>query len=96
MFAFLGPNRAGKTTAVKMLCTLARLSGGRASVAGFDVARQPRAVRRRIDLVFQERLTAASNPLDLLAGNVAGPTTHMPGGRPRSRLVALRRDRAYR
>ena len=64
--AFLGPNGAGKTTTVRMLCTLTRPSGGRASVAGFDVARQPEAVRRRIGLVFQEptlddRLTAEQN-----------------------------------
>ncbi|MGO8958261.1 MAG: ATP-binding cassette domain-containing protein [Streptosporangiaceae bacterium] len=66
VFAFLGPNGAGKTTTVKMLCTLARPSGGQASVAGFDIARQPKAVRRRIGLVFQEqtlddRLTAEQN-----------------------------------
>jgi ABC-2 type transport system ATP-binding protein len=66
IFAFLGPNGAGKTTTVRMLCTLARPTGGRATVAGFDVARQPRAVRRRIGLVFQEqtlddRLTAEQN-----------------------------------
>jgi ABC-2 type transport system ATP-binding protein len=66
VFAFLGPNGAGKTTTVRMLCTLARPSGGRASVAGFDVACQPKAVRRRIGLVFQEqtlddRLTAEQN-----------------------------------
>jgi ABC-2 type transport system ATP-binding protein len=66
VFAFLGPNGAGKTTTVKMLCTLARPTGGRAAVAGFDVARQPRAVRRRIGLVFQDqtlddRLTAEQN-----------------------------------
>jgi ABC-2 type transport system ATP-binding protein len=66
VFAFLGPNGAGKTTTVRMLCTLTRPSGGHASVAGFDVARQPEAVRRRIGLVFQEptlddRLTAEQN-----------------------------------
>ena len=66
VFAFLGPNGAGKTTTVKMLCTLTMPSGGRARVAGFDVARQPEAVRRRIGLVFQEptlddRLTAEQN-----------------------------------
>jgi len=66
VFAFLGPNGAGKTTTVKMLCTLARPSSGCAAVAGFDVARQPKAVRRRIGLVFQEqtlddRLTAEQN-----------------------------------
>ena len=66
VFAFLGPNGAGKTTTVRMLCTLTRPDGGHAAVAGFDVARQPKAVRRRIGLVFQEptlddRLTAEQN-----------------------------------
>jgi ABC-2 type transport system ATP-binding protein len=66
IFAFLGPNGAGKTTTVRMLCTLTRPGGGHAAVAGFDVARQPQAVRRRIGLVFQEptlddRLTAEQN-----------------------------------
>jgi ABC-2 type transport system ATP-binding protein len=66
VFAFLGPNGAGKTTTIKMLCTLARPTSGRASVAGFDVARQPTAVRRHIGLVFQDQtlddqLTAEEN-----------------------------------
>ena len=66
VFAFLGPNGAGKTTTIKMLCTLARPSGGRATVDGFDVQRQPKAVRRHIGLVFQEQtlddqLTAEEN-----------------------------------
>jgi ABC-2 type transport system ATP-binding protein len=49
----LGPNGAGKTTAVRILSTLLRPDGGRAEVAGFDVARQPEQVRRRIGLVGQ-------------------------------------------
>ncbi|GAA3217424.1 ATP-binding cassette domain-containing protein [Nonomuraea helvata] len=49
----LGPNGAGKTTAVRILTTLLRASGGRAEVAGFDVAAQPRQVRRSIGLVGQ-------------------------------------------
>lgn len=49
----LGPNGAGKTTAVQILSTLLRPDGGRAEVAGFDVARQPEQVRRRIGLVGQ-------------------------------------------
>jgi len=66
VFAFLGPNGAGKTTTIKMLCTLARPTGGRATVDGFDVERQPKAVRRHIGLVFQEQtlddqLTAEEN-----------------------------------
>ena len=50
----LGPNGAGKTTAVRILSTLLRADGGRAEVAGFDVAGQPMEVRRRIGLVGQQ------------------------------------------
>jgi ABC-2 type transport system ATP-binding protein len=49
----LGPNGAGKTTAVRILTTLLRPDGGRASVAGFDVARQAAQVRYRIGLLGQ-------------------------------------------
>jgi len=53
-FGFLGPNGAGKSTTIKILCTLARATGGTAEVAGFDVATQRDEVRRRIGLVFQD------------------------------------------
>jgi ABC-2 type transport system ATP-binding protein len=49
----LGPNGAGKTTAVRVLATLLRADGGRALVAGYDVARRPALVRERIGLVGQ-------------------------------------------
>ncbi|WP_078843658.1 ATP-binding cassette domain-containing protein [Streptomyces albus] len=49
----LGPNGAGKTTVVRILSTLVRLDGGRAEVAGVDVASRPREVRRRIGLTGQ-------------------------------------------
>ncbi|MCX4823899.1 ATP-binding cassette domain-containing protein [Streptomyces sp. NBC_01142] len=49
----LGPNGAGKTTAVRVLATLLRFDGGRAEVAGIDVARDPRRVRSRIGLAGQ-------------------------------------------
>lgn len=39
VFGFLGPNGAGKTTTIKMLNILARITEGRASVAGYDVNR---------------------------------------------------------
>ena len=54
VYGFLGPNGAGKTTTVRMLVTLLRPTGGEASVAGFDVARQPAEVRRRIGVALQE------------------------------------------
>lgn len=48
IFGLLGPNGAGKTTTLRMLCTLLAPTAGGATVAGFDVARQPGDVRRRI------------------------------------------------
>jgi ABC-2 type transport system ATP-binding protein len=54
IYGFLGPNGAGKSTTVRMLCTLLGLSGGRASVAGFDVADKPEEVRLRIGVALQD------------------------------------------
>ena len=54
VYGFLGPNGAGKTTTVRMLVTLLRPTGGRATVAGFDVATQPSEVRKRIGVALQE------------------------------------------
>jgi ABC-2 type transport system ATP-binding protein len=54
LFGFLGPNGAGKTTTVQMLTGNLRLTEGRATVAGLDVARDPLAVKEKIGLVFQE------------------------------------------
>jgi ABC-2 type transport system ATP-binding protein len=65
-FGFLGPNGAGKTTTIGVLCTLVRPTGGEATVAGHDVARERDDVRRNIGLVFQDTtldgyLTAEEN-----------------------------------
>jgi ABC-2 type transport system ATP-binding protein len=53
VLALLGPNGAGKTTAVKILTTLIAADGGRAEVAGIDVASDPRGVRRNIGVSGQ-------------------------------------------
>ena len=53
VFALLGPNGAGKTTTVRILATLSLADGGQARVAGFDVVRDRREVRRRISLTGQ-------------------------------------------
>ncbi len=53
MFGLLGPNGAGKTTTIKMLITLLPPTSGNASVAGHDVRREQRLVRRSIGYVPQ-------------------------------------------
>jgi ABC-2 type transport system ATP-binding protein len=54
IYGFLGPNGAGKSTTVRMLCTLMAPTGGRAEVAGYDVATQPDQVRLRIGVALQD------------------------------------------
>jgi ABC-2 type transport system ATP-binding protein len=53
VFGLLGPNGAGKSTTVKILTTLAQPDAGSASVAGFDVLREPARVREAIGVVSQ-------------------------------------------
>jgi ABC-2 type transport system ATP-binding protein len=53
IFALLGSNGAGKTTAVKILSTLLRSDAGTASVNGFDVTTQAADVRESISLTGQ-------------------------------------------
>ncbi len=66
IFGFLGPNGAGKSTTIRMLCTLARPTGGSAKVAGYDLIKDADRVREKIGLVSEkmimyENLTAAEN-----------------------------------
>ena len=49
----LGPNGAGKTTLVRILATLIKPDGGRATVAGIDVLAHPGQVRTQIGLAGQ-------------------------------------------
>ncbi|WP_067175355.1 ATP-binding cassette domain-containing protein [Microtetraspora niveoalba] len=84
----LGPNGAGKTTTVRILATLLRFDGGRAEVAGHDVATQAALVRRRIGLVGQN---AAVD--EVLSGRqnlvLFGRLFHLDGGRARRRADEL-------
>ncbi len=65
-FALLGPNGAGKSTTIRMLTTLAVPTSGQALVAGYDVVKDEREVRKRIGLVsdrliLYDRLTVLEN-----------------------------------
>ncbi|WP_169089751.1 ATP-binding cassette domain-containing protein [Paenibacillus sp. PL91] len=53
LFALLGPNGAGKTTTIEMLSTLLKPDGGTALVAGYDVVKHPKEVRKKISLTGQ-------------------------------------------
>ena len=66
IFGLLGPNGAGKTTTILMLLGLTDISAGEVRVLGFNPAREPLSVKRRVGYLpdtvgFYDYLTAADN-----------------------------------
>ena len=53
IWGFLGPNGAGKSTTIRMLCGVLEPTSGTAQVLGYDVARDPEAVKLRIGYMSQ-------------------------------------------
>ncbi|MBI5959557.1 MAG: ABC transporter ATP-binding protein [Chloroflexi bacterium] len=54
VFAILGPNGAGKTTTVRMLTSILKPTAGWAKVAGYDVVKQPSAVRASVGVLTEQ------------------------------------------
>jgi ABC-2 type transport system ATP-binding protein len=54
IFGFLGPNGAGKTTTINMLITILKPTEGKASILGYDIAKQNSEVRHSIGVVPQD------------------------------------------
>jgi ABC-2 type transport system ATP-binding protein len=88
VFALLGPNGAGKTTIVRILATLIRADAGRVRVAGYDVVRDRRQVRRQISLTGQfaavDELQTGEENLHMM-----GRLSHLPGPLARRRAREL-------
>jgi ABC-2 type transport system ATP-binding protein len=66
IFGLLGPNGAGKTTTILMMLGLTEISEGEVRVLGFNPAREPLSVKRRVGYLpdtvgFYDNLTAADN-----------------------------------
>ena len=53
-FGFLGPNGAGKSTTIKILTTLLRKTSGSVTVAGHDLDKEPKGIRKLIGVQSQE------------------------------------------
>jgi ABC-2 type transport system ATP-binding protein len=88
VLGLLGHNGAGKTTAVRILTTLARPTTGSARVAGLDVVADAPAVRARIGLAAQaatvDGLLSARKNLELV-----GRLYHLPRATARARAGEL-------
>lgn len=59
VFSLLGPNGAGKTTTIQMLCCLLKPTAGTATVMGYDINKNPSAVKEVIDISPQETAIAS-------------------------------------
>jgi ABC-2 type transport system ATP-binding protein len=53
LYAFLGPNGSGKTTAIRMMCGLVPLTSGSGTCMGFDIATQPEKIKPLLGYMTQ-------------------------------------------
>ena len=88
VFAMLGPNGAGKTTTVQILSTLIHADDGEATLAGYDLNREPARVREVIGVTGQysavDKLLTGRENLMLMAD-----LYHLGRARARARIDEL-------
>ena len=66
LFGFLGPNGAGKTTTINMLTGITKPTSGKATIAGYDITKEPIKAKELIGVVpdvsgVYDEMTALGN-----------------------------------
>jgi ABC-2 type transport system ATP-binding protein len=88
LFGLVGPDGAGKTTALRMLASVMEPSGGDAWIAGCDVRKDPEQVRRRIGYMPQNfSLYPDLNVIENL--NFFADIYHVPAAQKASRIIDM-------
>ena len=86
IFALLGPNGAGKTTTVEILEGYRARDGGEVTVLGYDPARQPAPLKRKIGIVLQ---STGVEPYLTVAETVRMYASFYPDPRPVDEVIGL-------
>ncbi len=88
VLALLGPNGAGKTTSVRMMTSILAPTHGQATIAGFDVVRQPAQVRAHVGVLTEQHgLYERMKALDYL--DFFGQVYHLSREQRRQRAYQL-------
>ena len=88
ILGFLGPNGAGKSTTLKILAGLIPADSGRAIVAGFDLAKDPLEVKRRLGYVPETARLYESLTADAFL-DIIGALYHLDPAASRARRADL-------
>jgi ABC-2 type transport system ATP-binding protein len=87
-FGFLGPNGAGKTTTMNMLVNLVKKTSGSVLIDGFDVAKSPAEVYKRVGFAMQEiGLDETATAREML--ELHGRLYHLPKERVQEQIAKL-------
>jgi ABC-2 type transport system ATP-binding protein len=97
IYGFLGPNGSGKTTTIRMLCGLLTPDAGDGTCLGYDILREPQAIKRRVGYMTQrfslyEDLSIREN-LDFIARMYGLPQREEAVHQSLERLGLIERQR---